>query len=101
MATIYGAPGQPGIKAGAHRHGKERRRLFGNLERAAELLIEAGAEIILAACTEIPLVLGPGSVAGIEIVDALEIAARQALAVAAGERAVELDRKAEVTGNRA
>ncbi len=91
MATIYGDGDQAGIKAGAHREPEQRRRLLDNFQRAVDLLAEAGAGLILAACTEIPLVLRPGRARGIEIVDPLEVAARAALEVAAGSREAEAD----------
>ncbi len=89
MATIYGDAGQAGIKAGAHRQPEHRSRLLENLQRAVGLLAEAGAELVISACTEIPLVLPPGRVSGVEIVDPLEVAARAALEVAAGRRQAE------------
>ena len=93
MATIYGDAGQAGIKAGAHRLPEHRGRLLGNLQRAVGLLAETGAEAVIAACTEITLVLRPEDVPGIELVDPLEVAARAALEVAAGRREAELDRR--------
>jgi aspartate racemase len=98
MATIYGDGGQPGIKAGAYREPEHLSRLLDNLQRAVGLLAKAGAELVIAACTEIPLVLRPGvlqpgSARGIEIVDPLEVAARAAVEIAAGRREVEPDRR--------
>ncbi len=92
MEVIYGGGGEAGIagitgiKSGAHRRAGDRRRLLEKLERAASLLAQAGAEVVLTACTEIPLVLAPGTSHGIEILDPLEIAARAALEIASGER---------------
>ncbi len=93
MATIYGDGGQAGIKAGAHREPEQRSRLLDNLQRAIDSLAEAGAELVIAACTEIPLVLPPGRARGIEILDPLEVAARATIEVAAGSREAEPDRR--------
>lgn len=98
MVTIYGDTEQPGIKAGVHREPEHRGRLLENLERAVALLTDAGAELVITACTEIPLVLRPrrpGLGLGVEVVDPLEVAAQAALAVAAGEREVEIDQEAD------
>ncbi|MFQ5526745.1 MAG: aspartate/glutamate racemase family protein [Thermoanaerobaculia bacterium] len=100
MESIYGGQEGPGIKAGAHRHGPERVRLRKSLGRAAGSLGDAGAEVVLTACTEIPLVLPSGRMDGLELVDPLEIAAIQALAVAAGAREVELDEHDRPGGKR-
>ncbi|MCP4202350.1 MAG: aspartate/glutamate racemase family protein [bacterium] len=94
MASIYGTAKQPGIKGGAHRQPEHRDRLQCALERAVALLRDAGGDLVVTACTEIPLVLsprGPGSPLGVEVVDPLEVAARAAIAVAAGEREAEID----------
>jgi len=98
MATIYGDGGQAGIKAGVHREPEQRRRLLDNLQRAIDLLAEAGAELVIAACTEIPLVLPPGRARGIEILDPLEVAARATIEVAAGSREAEPDRISQIAG---
>lgn len=91
MAAIYGDTDRPGIKAGAHHDPEHRGRLVESLERAASLLADAGADVVLGACTEIPLVLTSREGLGVEIIDPLEIAARAALATAAGEREAELE----------
>lgn len=41
----------------------------------AQALIDAGAEAIIAGCTEIPLVMGPGDV-GVPLIDSAEVLAR-------------------------
>lgn len=46
-------------------------------------------DVVVAACTEIPLVLESRPDLGLEIADPLEFAARAALAVAAGKREAE------------
>jgi aspartate racemase len=68
-----------GVKAGNNEMGKER------LLRAAQKLADDGAEAILLACTEIPLVLKTGDVlnpAGVVVplIDTLEAQAREAIA---------------------
>lgn len=86
MDSIYGGTDGPGIKSAAHLDKRQNARLFDNFERAVGRLAEAGANLVLIACTEIPLVLRPGFVVGVEVIDPLEIAAQAALSVAAGER---------------
>jgi aspartate racemase len=48
------------------------------------MLIEAGAQVILAACTEVPLLLEAGDLS-VPFVDATEILAVRAVAYARGE----------------
>lgn len=70
MRALYG-PG--GIKAGGSAAANRRR-----LVRAAQALVAAGAEVLLAACTEIPLVLRPEDVQA-PLVDTLDCLARAAV----------------------
>jgi len=91
MQAIYGAAG---IKCG---YKDEPRAL---LTRAAERLVEAGAEMIIAGCTEVSLVLSSAN-SPFEVIDPLEIIARVAVArarpdVDGGERA-----RREVSGTHA
>jgi aspartate racemase len=76
MKAIYGAKG---LKAG-HASAANRRRLV----RAAQQLTDAGAQVLVAACTEIPLVLRPKDVS-VPLVDALDCLARAAVRHALGE----------------
>ncbi|MCB9760317.1 MAG: amino acid racemase [Alphaproteobacteria bacterium] len=68
-AAIYGADG---IKAG-HKDAPRAR-----LVQAATRLIEAGAEAIIAGCTELPLVLTPGLLP-VPLIDPTEVLARAAV----------------------
>lgn len=59
------------------------------LRRAVGLLGEAGAELVIMACTEIPLALGRDPVDGIPVIDPMEVAADACVAIAAGRRDVD------------
>ena len=72
MRAIYGPRG---IKGG----GKERPRAL--LRDAARGLADAGAEVVIAGCTEIPLVLTREDVS-VPVVDPLEVVARVAVRLA-------------------
>jgi aspartate racemase len=80
MEAIYGTDG---IKAG------QRMAPAVRVQRVATHLIEAGCEVLIAGCTEIPLVLSDGDCA-VPVVDATWILAkatvRTALAIAEAER---------------
>ena len=76
MEAIYG---QQGIKAGGK--GRKPKRL---LVEAADELIEAGAQAIIAGCTEIPLVLSPADLA-VPLIDPLVIGARAVIRKAGGQ----------------
>jgi len=75
MEAVYG---EKGIKAGYK--GARPRRL---LKEAATELIQAGAQAIIAGCTEIPLVLKPGDLA-VPLVDPLVLGARAVVEKAGG-----------------
>lgn len=75
MEAIYG---ERGIKRG---HKSEPARL---LKSAASGLVERGARVIVAGCTEVSLVLAPDENYAYAVVDPLEILARAAIAVAGG-----------------
>lgn len=75
MEAIYG---QQGIKAGGK--GRKPKRL---LVEAADELIEAGAQAIIAGCTEIPLVLSPEDLT-VLLIDPLVIGARAIIRRAGG-----------------
>jgi aspartate racemase len=70
MQAIYG---REGIKCG---HKTEPRKL---LQKAAERLLERGAELIIAGCTEVSLVLTREN-SSFDVIDPLEIIARVAVA---------------------
>ncbi len=77
-----------GIKSGAFQRGKDSERLAQPLHHAAMRLIEAGAELLISACTEIPLVLGRSPISGVPQLDSLDVAAKAAISIAAAQRAL-------------
>jgi aspartate racemase len=56
------------------------------LRRAVELLGRAGASVVITACTEIPLALGRVPVEGIPLIDPMQVAATESIAIASGSR---------------
>ncbi len=77
MEAIYG---KHGIKAG--NRGEEPRRL---IREAGNRLIARGADILVAGCTEIPLVLKPGDFE-VPILDPMQVLARAAVEYCRGGR---------------
>ena len=75
-----------GVKSGGCADGREVSTLAGPLRRAVRLLGEAGADIVVTACTDIPLALGDLSVEGISLLDPMQVAADVSVAIAADER---------------
>ncbi len=75
-----------GIKSGKCDDPIERERLAQPLRRAAKHLAEAGAELVLTACTEIPLAIGRTDADGIPLLDPMEVAARACVDIATGKR---------------
>lgn len=86
MRAIYGRARDGGLKAGATVDPETGTPLADLLRRAAGRLAEAGADVVLTACTEIGMALGSGPAAGTELLDPLDVGARAALAVSRGER---------------
>jgi aspartate racemase len=74
-----------GIKSGAHRYPRRKEQLAEPMREAARRLADKGAEVVLTACTEIPLVLGRSDVDGIPLLDPMEVAAEDAVAIALGQ----------------
>ena len=85
MEPIFGPRG---VKAGAFREPGRREELAEPMREATRKLADAGAEIVLTACTEIPLVLGRDRVDGIPLVDPMAVAAERAIDVALGRDAL-------------
>ena len=54
------------------------------MREATRKLAEAGAEVVLTACTEIPLVLGRDGVDAIPLIDPMAVAAERTIDVALG-----------------
>jgi aspartate racemase len=75
-----------GIKSGAFRDPKCREALAARLSEAARKLAGAGASLVLTACTEIPLVLGRERVGETPLLDPMEVAAEEAVAIALGRK---------------
>jgi aspartate racemase len=75
-----------GIKSGKFRDPVAKERLAEPLRRAAKKLSEAGADIVLTACTEIPLAIGRESADGVPLLDPMEVAARACVDIALGKR---------------
>ncbi len=75
-----------GIKSGAFRDPGKREELAEPMREAARRLKDAGAALVLTACTEIPLVLGRESVGEIPLLDPMAVAAEEAVEIALGRR---------------
>ena len=69
------------IKAGALDEARE------GVRAAADQLIAQGAEVIVAGCTEVPLVIQPGDLP-VPLIDATDVLAARAVAVARGLRTI-------------
>lgn len=85
MTPIYGPLQQGarvggGIKAGVHTPA-----IRDALGHAVELLVQAGATLVICGCTEIPLGLGRDPWKGTPLLDPMEVAAERALAIAFGD----------------
>jgi aspartate racemase len=92
MVPIYGPPAAGGlragggIKSGSFRDPKKKEALAEPMREAARRLAAAGAEIVLTACTEIPLVLGRDRVGEVPLLDPMAVAAEAAIEIALGKR---------------
>ena len=75
-----------GIKSGAFRDARCREALAARLQEAARKLADAGASLVLTACTEIPLVLGRERAGTVPLLDPMEVAAEEAVAIALGRK---------------
>ncbi|MFA6770886.1 MAG: amino acid racemase [Bacteroidales bacterium] len=72
MEAIYG---EKGVKAGYHKGPAQL------LMQASNLLIERGAQFIIAGCTEVPLVLTPKMVS-VPLINSMEVLAQEAVKLA-------------------
>ena len=75
-----------GIKSGKCDDPTEKERLAQPLRRAAKHLAEAGADLVLTACTEIPLAIGRTDADGVPLLDPMEVAAKACVEIAMGKR---------------
>ncbi len=75
-----------GIKSGAFHDPGKREELAEPMREAARRLKDAGAALVLTACTEIPLVLGRESVGEIPLLDPMAVAAEEAVEIALGRK---------------
>ncbi len=75
-----------GIKSGAVRDPRMKEELAEPMRVAARMLSDAGASVVLTACTEIPLVLGRESVGEIPLLDPMAVAAEEAVEIALGRK---------------
>jgi len=78
--------GERGIKSGAFRDPERKEELAEPMRDAARKLADRGAEIVLTACTEIPLALGRDAVDAIPLLDPMAVAAEEAIEIALGRR---------------
>lgn len=74
-----------GIKSGAYRDPEKKEKLAEPMREAARALAKEGAQIVLTACTEIPLVLGRDEFDDTPLLDPMEVAAEDAVDIALGE----------------
>jgi aspartate racemase len=77
-----------GIKSGAFRDPARREELARPLREAARRLGDRGAEVVLTACTEIPLALGRESADGVPLLDPMAVLAERAIQIALGREAL-------------
>jgi aspartate racemase len=84
MTPIYGPRAGSGRVGGGIKSGVFDETTTSPLRRAVERLADQGATAIICGCTEIPLVLGHASVAGVALIDPLEVAAERAVELACG-----------------
>jgi aspartate racemase len=75
-----------GIKSGKCDDPHEKERLAKPLRRAAKHLADRGADLVLTACTEIPLATGRIEADGVPLLDPMEVAAKACVEIATGER---------------
>ncbi len=74
-----------GIKSGVT-NGNVQNDPAGRLREAVQRLAGAGAQVVLTACTEIPLAIGRQAIDGTPLIDPMAIAAERAIEIALGER---------------
>ena len=75
-----------GIKSGLFQDPVQRERLARPLRQAAKLLADAGAKVVLTACTEIPLAIGREKADDVPLLDPMDVVARASVEIAGGKR---------------
>jgi aspartate racemase len=88
--TADGRRAGGGIKSGSFRDPRKKEELAEPMREATRRLAAAGAEIVLTACTEIPLVLGRERVGEVPLLDPMAVAAEAAIEIALGGRPLPL-----------
>lgn len=84
--SVEGQRAGGGIKSGAFRDPTRREELAEPMREAARRLVAAGCEIVLTACTEIPLVLGRDPADAVPLLDPMSVAAEACVDIALGRR---------------
>lgn len=86
MRTVYGKPGvvRSGIKAGLRADPETGQPYSEPIRQAAARLVDAGADVIVLGCTEIPLALEGSPPLAVPTLDPMEVAADASLRIAAG-----------------
>ncbi len=85
MAPIYGARRDGERTGGGLKAGVRTDEIVDRLRRAVRLLADAGAALVIAGCTEIPLGLGRGTCDGTPLLDPMELAATRAIDLVFGD----------------
>ena len=90
MVPIYGSLRNGDREGGGIKSGftspSQKSELKRPLVEAVRILKNAGATLVVLGCTELPLVLGRDTIAGVPLLDPLEVAAVAAVEIALGER---------------
>jgi len=88
MQSVYGKGGgaRGGVKAGFRADPDTGQPYSERIRRASDHLIDAGADVIVLGCTEIPLALEGAPPLSVPTLDPMEVAAETALQIATGDR---------------
>jgi aspartate racemase len=87
MQSVYGKVGgsRGGLKAGYRTDPNTGQPYADQIRLASDYLLEAGADIVVLGCTEIPLALEGEPPLSVPTLDPMEVAAEAALRIAAGD----------------
>jgi len=87
MTPVYGSPRDGRRTGGGIKSGRcDLTAAATPLRRAVRSLSGIGADVVVLGCSEIPLALGRDPLDGVTLVDPMEVAARVAIEIAAGDR---------------